>query len=112
MTIPPGKVKNDIPHYGLKEHGSVDFNKGFVLATTTTSASIHDTNYLPYLAIASCHTEDPIKKIYADKGYFGEPNRSFLKLNDIEDGLRLVEESLRLGENNKEGYKHSETDRV
>jgi IS5 family transposase len=80
-------VKNDEPHYGLKEHASVDVNSGFVLATTMTPASVHDTNYLSYLAIASCHTKDPIKKIYADKGYYGEPNRSFLNLNDIEDGI-------------------------
>jgi IS5 family transposase len=73
-------------------------NNGFILATTNTPASasgpvgaparrVHDTNYLPYLAIASCHTKEPIKKIYADKGYYGEPNRSFLNLNDIEDGI-------------------------
>jgi len=37
--------------------------------------------------LASCHTEEPIKKIYADKGYFGQPNRVFLNLNDIEDGI-------------------------
>jgi IS5 family transposase len=80
-------VKNDEPHYGLKEHTSVDVNSGFVLATTLTPASDHDSKYLPYLAIASCHTEDPIKKIYADKGYYGEPNRFFLHLNDIEDGI-------------------------
>ena len=60
---------------------------GFILATTLTPASIHDTNYLPYLAVASCHSEDPIKKIYADKGYFGEPNRKFLHLNGIEDRI-------------------------
>jgi IS5 family transposase len=80
-------VKNDEPHYGLKEHASVDVNSGFILATTLTPASIHDTNYLPYLTIASCHTEEPIKKVYADKGYYGEPNRLFLHLNEIEDGI-------------------------
>jgi IS5 family transposase len=80
-------VKNDVPHYGLKEHASVDVNSGFVLATTLTPASDHDSKYLPYLAIASCHTKDPIKKIYADKGYYGEPNRFFLHLNDIQDGI-------------------------
>ena len=56
-------VKNDEPHYGLKEHASVDVNSGFILATTLTPASIHDTNYLPYLTIASCHTKDPIEKV-------------------------------------------------
>jgi IS5 family transposase len=80
-------VKNEEPHYGLKEHASVDVNNGFVLATTMTPASMHDTNYLPYLTIASCHTKNPIKKVYGDKGYYGEPNRSFLNLNDIEDGI-------------------------
>ena len=80
-------VKNDEPHYSLKEHASVDIENGFILATTLSPASIHDTNYLPYLTVASCHTKKPIKKVYADKGYFGEPNRSFLCLNEIEDGI-------------------------
>ena len=80
-------VKNDKPHYGLKEHASVDVKSGFILATTLTPASIHDTNYLPYLTIASCHTKDPIEKVYADKGYYGQPNRSFLHLNEIKDGI-------------------------
>ena len=80
-------VKNDVPHYGLKEHASVDVDNGFILATMLTPASYHDSKYLPYLAIASCHTKEPIKKIYADKGYFGEPNRVFLQLNDIQDGI-------------------------
>ena len=80
-------VKNDEPHYGLKEHASVDVNNGFILATTLTPASVHDTNYLPYLTIASCHTKDPIEKVYADKGYFGQPNRGFLHLNEIKDGI-------------------------
>ena len=80
-------VKNDEPHYGLKEHASVDVNSGFILAATLTPASVHDTNYLPYLTVASCHTKDPIEKVYADKGYFGQPNRSFLHLNGIKDGI-------------------------
>lgn len=80
-------VKNDIPHYGLKEHASVDVNSGFILATLITPASDHDSKYLPYLALASCHTKESIKEIYADKGYYGEPNRMFLYLNDIEDRI-------------------------
>jgi len=80
-------VKNDEPHYGLKEHASVDVNSGFVLATTLTPASEHDSKYLPYLTLASCHTEKPIEKVYGDKGYYGEPNRAFLHLNEIQDGI-------------------------
>jgi IS5 family transposase len=80
-------VKDDEPHYGLKEHASVDIKNGLILATTMTQASIHDTNYLPYLTLASCHTKKPIKKVYADKGYYGEPNRSFLNLNKVADGI-------------------------
>jgi IS5 family transposase len=80
-------VKNDKPHYGLKEHASVDVNSGFILATTLTPASEHDSKYLPYLTIASCHTEKPIEKVYGDKGYYGEPNRTFLHMNGIKDGI-------------------------
>ena len=32
-------VKNDKPHFGLKEHVSVDVNNGFLLATKLTPAS-------------------------------------------------------------------------
>jgi IS5 family transposase len=80
-------VKNDVPHYGLKEHTSVDTNHGFVLATTMTPASVHDTNYLPYCTAYSRHTKQPIDKVYADKGYAGKPNRDFLALNNIADGI-------------------------
>jgi len=79
--------KKEEPHYGLKEHVSVDVDNGFVLGVTVTPASEHDSKYLPYLALASCHTEEPIKKVYGDRGYFGEPNRSFLHLNGIADGI-------------------------
>jgi len=33
------------------------------------------------------HTKQPIEKVYADKAYFGEPNRSFLAGNKIQDGI-------------------------
>jgi IS5 family transposase len=78
---------DDEPHYGLKEHASVDVNNGFILATTMTPASYHESPYLPYCTIYSLHTEQKLKKVYADKGYFGEPNRDFLNLNNIEDGI-------------------------
>lgn len=71
----------------LKEHAAVDVNHGFILATTISPASVHDTNYLPYCAAFSRHTKQKIKKIFADKGYFGEPNRNFLVENKIADGI-------------------------
>ena len=80
-------VKNNKPHYGLKAHASVDTNYGFVLATELTPSSVNDNIYLPYCVAASCHTEDPIKKVFADKGYFGKPNREFLAFNKTEDGI-------------------------
>ena len=80
-------VRNDTPHFGLKEHTAVDAKHGFVLATTLTPASVHDTNYLAYCTAFSRHTKQKIKKVYADKGYAGEPNRDFLALNQIEDGI-------------------------
>jgi IS5 family transposase len=80
-------VKNDVAHFGLKEHASVDIKQGFVLATEMTPASHHDSPYLPLCVAGSCHTKEPIKKVYADKGYFGKPNREFLALNKIADGI-------------------------
>jgi len=80
-------VKNDVAHYGIKEHASVDVKYGFVLSTEMTPASHHDSPYLPLCVAGSCHTKKPIKKVFADKGYFGKPNREFLALNNIEDGI-------------------------
>ena len=80
-------IKNNIPHFGLKEHAAVDTNYGFVLATEMTPASHHDSPYLPLCVAASCHSKNPIKKVYADKGYFGKNNREFLHLNAIADGI-------------------------
>lgn len=80
-------VQKDAPHYGLKEHAAVDTNHGFILATTMTPASINDTNYLPYCTVYSRHTKQPIEKVFADKGYAGKPNRDFLALNNIADGI-------------------------
>jgi IS5 family transposase len=52
-----------------------------------TPASVNDTNYIPYCTVYSRHTKQPIRKVYADKGYAGKPNRDFLALNNIEDGI-------------------------
>ena len=48
-------VRNDTPHFGLKEHAAVDANHGFLLATTLTPASVHDTNLLPYFQSQSSY---------------------------------------------------------
>ena len=86
-------IKNDTPHFGLKEHASVDINHGFILATKMTPASVHDTNYLPYCTAYSRHTSQPIETVYADKGYAGKPNRDFLALNEISDGIMRKDSS-------------------
>ena len=75
-----------IPCMGLK-NPRIDVNHGFILATTSTPASVNDTNYLSYCTAYSRHTKQPIKKVYADKGYAGKPNRDFLALNKIADGI-------------------------
>ena len=77
----------DDPLFGLKEHAAIDVNNGFILATTMTPASVNDTNYLPYCTVYSRHTQQPIEKVYADKGYVGAPNRHFLATNKIADGI-------------------------
>jgi len=38
------------------------------------------------------HTKDKIKIVYADKGYPGSPNRNFLALNKIKDGIMRKDE--------------------
>ncbi len=86
-------VKNDIPHYGLKEHASVDINHGFILATTLSPAPVNDTNYLDYCTVFSKHIKTPIKTVYADKGYAGKPNRDFLAKNKIADGIMRKDSS-------------------
>jgi len=75
-------IKNDEPHYGLKEHDSIDVNHGFILATTLTASFVNDTNLLQYCTAFSRHT-----KVYADKGYAGFPNRKLLAGNKIADGI-------------------------
>jgi IS5 family transposase len=37
--------------------------------------------------------EEAIKKVYGDKGYHGEPNWSFLHLNEMEDGITRIDTS-------------------
>jgi IS5 family transposase len=41
-------IKNEEPHYGLKEHASVDSVNGFILSTNLSPASHSDSIYLPY----------------------------------------------------------------
>ena len=79
-------IKNDKPHFRLKEHTAVDTDDGFILATYLTPSSQNDSIHLPMVALSSMHT-DKIQKVYADKGYAGAPNRGFLRLNKIDDGI-------------------------
>jgi len=65
----------------------VDTENGFILSTSLSPASHNDSKYLPLAVISSMHTKDKIKTTYADKGYAGAPNREFLTLNKINDGI-------------------------
>ena len=85
-------VKNDKPYYGLKEHAAVDAEYGFVLTTVLSQASVNDTNYLTYCTLYSRHIKHKLVIVYADKGYHGEPNRSFLAMNNIKDGIMRKDE--------------------
>lgn len=80
-------TKNDKHYYGLKEHTAVDAKHGFVLATVLSRASVNDTNYLPYCTIYSRHIKNKLAIVYADKGYAGAPNREFLAMNELKDGI-------------------------
>ncbi len=80
-------VKNDVPYYGIKEHAAVDINNGLILSTTVTPASKNDSTLLPYATAYSMHTGNKVQIVYADKGYAGMPNREFLLMNNIQDGI-------------------------
>ena len=65
----------------------MDTSHGFILATVLPKASVNDTNYLSYCIAFSRHTKQPIKKVCADKGYAGKPNRDFIAQNKIAAGI-------------------------
>ncbi|MBU1389745.1 MAG: IS5 family transposase [Proteobacteria bacterium] len=80
-------TKNKKHYYGLKEHTAVDAEHGFVLTTVLSPASVHDTNYFTYCTLYSRHIKHALVIVYADKGYAGEPNRTFLSMNKLQDGI-------------------------
>jgi transposase, IS5 family len=80
-------VKNNKPVFGMKEHASVDVASGLVLSTCVSKASVHDTKYFSYTVAKSIHGRKLPSKVYADKGYCGEPNRDFLSMNGLGDGI-------------------------
>jgi transposase, IS5 family len=85
-------VKHEKPCFGMKEHAAVDVKSGLVLCSMITKASEHDSTYLPALVIKGTHGVTLPEKVYADKGYHGEPNRRFLWLNGIRDGIMRKDE--------------------
>jgi len=80
-------VKNNRPVFGMKEHAAIDVESGLVLSTTISKASAHDTNYFQYAVTNAIHGRNLPPKVYADKGYCGRPNRDFLSINGISDGI-------------------------
>jgi IS5 family transposase len=71
----------------LREHAAVDIDNGFILSTVLSPSSHNDSTYLPYAVSYSMHTPEKIEKVFADKGYTGRPNREFLAINNIKDGI-------------------------
>jgi len=91
-------VKNGKPVFGMKEHASLDVKSGLVLSSLISRASEHDTNYFQTAVVKGIHGDNLPPKVYADKGYCGEPNRSFLSLNGIGDGIMRKDQiNARLG---------------
>jgi IS5 family transposase len=80
-------VKHNKPIFGMKEHASIDVASGLVLSTCMSRASEHDTKYFSYVVTKGIHTKELPPVVYADKGYCGEPNRDFLHMNGIGDGI-------------------------
>jgi len=87
-------IEGDIlnQYYGLKEHASVDAKHGFVLSTVLSPASVHDTNYFIYSTLYSRRVKHRLIDVYADKAYAGEPNRTFLSMNKLKDGIMRKDE--------------------
>ena len=65
----------------------MDVENGLILSTNVTPASHSDSPYLPYATIYSMHSDQKIEVVYADKEYAGAPNRNFLSMNKIADGI-------------------------
>lgn len=66
---------------------SIDVKSGLVLSTCVSKASGHDTNYFQHAVAKAIHGKELPTNVYADKGYCGEPNRNFLHMNNIDDGI-------------------------
>jgi hypothetical protein len=77
-----------------------------------TPASVNNTNLLPYYTVYSRNTEQPIEKVFADKGYAGKPKRHFLFLNEIVDGtmrkIRRLPSSTNMKKNKTEKFQGSD----
>ncbi len=80
-------VKNNKAIFGMKEHAAIDVESGLVLSTHISKASEHDTKYFAYTVTKGIHGKELPPVIYADKGYCGEPNRDFLHINGMRDGI-------------------------
>jgi len=80
-------VKHNKPVFGMKEHASVDVESGLVLSSCVSKASEHDTKYFSYTVTKGIHGKALPPVVYAEKGYCGEPNRDFLTMNGIRDGI-------------------------
>jgi len=80
-------VKHNKPLFGMKEHAAIDLESGLDLSTHMTRASEHYTKYFSYIVTKGIHGKKLPSKVYADKGYCGEPNRDFLHMNGIGDGI-------------------------
>ena len=71
-------VKNNKPHYGLKEHASVDTNHGFVLSTDLTPASVNDSIYLPHCIAAQLpYRRFPLGRSTPTRGIMENPTAAF-----------------------------------
>ena len=76
----------------MKEHSPFDAKYGFVLVTVLSKASVNDINALAYCTLYSRHIKHKLTVVSADKGYAGEPNRSFLAMNGLKDGIMRKDE--------------------
>ena len=71
--------KNNVSHYGYKNHIKVDAKSKLVLNYATTNASVHDSQVLDDLL----ENEDKEKELYADSAYKSDETDKKLKVKKI-----------------------------
>lgn len=73
----------------MKEYVSVNVKNGFILSTSVSRASEHDTTYFSNGVANSLPRKEIPPNVFVAKGYCGETNWDLLNMDGIGDGIIL-----------------------